>query len=226
MEGHVQNYDFGANWKTRIVPHLDSPAVQHAVRKCAERYIANFPQCTKVYRPGTPLACYSSTDWYLTVMERKSELYLIKNSSNLPARYMELDRDHDTDERADEWFALREHILAPLYDWNNIKHDIESYHIVGACHWCAPTVMLTLARLVEPAERWRVRMGQDHTTIVNREHTRVFDLVLWGIDGRIEHHLFGDALVEPRDPSLGGNLAYANSAPSNESRKRRHVEKE
>ncbi len=216
----MQNYDFGAHWTTHVVPHLDSPAMQRAVRECAESYLAMYPDCTVTYRPNTPLASYSSTDCYYTLMERKGDMYLIANVADLPPRYLELEHDHD-DDHVDEWMALRDRILEPLRAWDAIKHALESYYLPRACHWFAPTVMLTLARLVDPTEQWVVREGTDHTTVMNRKRTRVFDLIYWGLDGRLEHYLFGDALREPQDASLGGNLAYANSRPKQKRRKQR-----
>ncbi len=186
-----QNYDFGAHWTTRIVPHLDSPAMQRAVRECAESYLATFPDCGRGYEPNTPLAQYSSRDYYCMLMERKGDLYMAANVADLPPHNLEQDR---------------------------IKHALESYYLPCACHWYSPTVMLTLARLVEPTEHWAVRTGPEHTTVVNRARTRVFDLIYWGLEGRLENYLFGDT-IKSHDASMGGELAFANSRP--ERRKRR-----
>ncbi len=213
-----QNYDFGAHWTTQVVPHLDSPAMQRAVRECAESYLAMYPDCAEVYCPNTPLAGYSSTDCYYTLMERKGNLYLAANAANLPPRYLELQQQDRIDENFDEWMELRERILEPLHARDRIKHALESYYLPCACHWYSPTVMLTLARLVEPTEHWAVRTGPEHTTVVNRARTRVFDLIYWGLEGRLENYLFGDT-IKSHDASMGGELAFANSRP--ERRKRR-----
>ncbi len=79
-----QNYDFGAHWTTRIVPHLDSPAMQRAVCECAESYLATFTDCGSGYEPNTPLAQYSSRDYYCMLMERKGDLYTAANVADLP----------------------------------------------------------------------------------------------------------------------------------------------
>ncbi len=209
-----QNYDFGAHWATQIVPHLDSPAMQCAVRECADSYLATFPDSEREYKPNTPLACYSSCDYYYMIMNRKEELFL--QSAELPPRYLAL-QQHDEDD--EEMWELHDQIVEPVHAWSNIKHALESYYLLRACHWFAPTVMLTLARLVEPAERWIIRTGPKHTTVVNRTGTRVFDLIYWGLDGRLEHYLFGDNVRE-HDASLGGKLAFANSRPARRKRRK------
>ncbi len=103
---------------------------------------------------------------------------------------------------------------------DRIKHALESYYLPCACHWYSPTFMLTLARLVEPTEHWAVRTGPEHTTVVNRARTRVFDLIYWGLKGRLENYLFGDT-IKSHDASMGGELAFANSRPERRKRRKR-----
>ena len=63
--------------------------------------------------------------------------------------------------------------------------------------------------MVEPGEVWLVQVGEDHTTAINREHTKVFDLLYWCCHGRLENYMFGDS-IEKKDP-VGGLSAYIDS---------------
>lgn len=205
------NYDFGAKWNN-VKPFLEHPDVLKAIANGVNRYCAAFPHVT-VYKPNTPMGKYSSCDHYVMLMDRKKENLLaeLRRKNELPERYVELSAKQETTVSEDlECVRLREEITKPLRDWQNIKHDIESYVMLRACHWVAPTFMLTLARLVEPEESWLVRTGENHTTVINRAGTKIFDLVYWSLDGRLEHHIFGDT-VRVNDPTMGGKLAFLES---------------
>lgn len=94
--------------------------------------------------------------------------------------------------------------------WKHIKYDIESYCLMGSCHSYAPTFQLTLARLVEPEEKWMVRTSDTHTTVINESKTKVFDLLYWAALGNLDKYLFGKDVV-PNDETLGGKQAYIDS---------------
>ena len=54
---------------------------------------------------------------------------------------------------------------------------LRGYQMIGACHWWNPTFSLTLAKLVYPNEKWKIKKGFHHTTIVNSNETLVFDIL-------------------------------------------------
>lgn len=69
-----------------------------------------------------------------------------------------------------------------------------------------------MAKIIEPNEKWRVLSGNDHTTVINADNSKVFDLLYYCIDGRLENHMFGDPILEKDiDITLGGKEAYINS---------------
>ena len=49
--------------------------------------------------------------------------------------------------------------------------------MIGACHWWNPTFSLTLAKLVYPNEKWKIKKGFYHTTVVNLNESLVFDIL-------------------------------------------------
>lgn len=171
----------------------------------------------KMYHPDKPtiLSHFTFRDHYAMIMDRKEEEYL--KCIELPPRYIELQemmKDDDND-CIDEYIELRERLAKPVHEWLNIKYNLESYYMSGGCHWHASSVMLVLARLVEPNETWEVRSSEVHTTVINRDETRVFDLLYWAaLDRRLENYLFGDS-NEGNDNTLGGKDAFLDSAPNN-----------
>jgi hypothetical protein len=209
MNGYPINYNFALYWQHTIVPLLDHPDVLKAIQRCAITYI-KARGLNRLYHPDTPLASYTSSDCYYTLMEQKAEKYLKR--IELPPRHAELRAmmESDDNDALEEFLELEEQLSEPIRQWSNIKYNIESYYLIGACHWYAPTVMLTLARLVDPKEKWIVRYGMHHTTVINRSETRVFDLIYWGLDGRLRNYLFGDE-IEEHDITLGGKGAFVNS---------------
>ena len=129
----------------------------------------------------------------------------------------ELEYDSDNDEELQAWTEERERLHKKYFPDSQRKYDLESYVLLGGCYYWAPTFELTLARLVEPNEEWRVREGDKHSTVINKDQTKVFDLLYWILDGRIENYIFGKP-VEEEDPTLGGKLAFENSEKREESK--------
>lgn len=210
------NYDFGTNWDTKIKPVLDNPILLTALKKGVDDYLSNYPRKRK-YKKNTCPASYSSTDGYYMLMERKREELLeqLRKEKKLPKKFLKIEKrwknnyeDEDYDDTIDQkYIDILEETLAPYFTWNKIKYNYESYWLHLSCHSYAPTFELTLARLVEPEEEWRVRAGEKHSTVINKNNTKVFDLLYWCLDGRIENHMFGDHISKP-DKTLGGKTAF------------------
>jgi hypothetical protein len=197
------NFDFGKHWKTKIVPHLDNPSVQAAIRKGVYHFSG------RRYKRGTPPASYTSSDAYaMKIMRLKQNLIeKMRKENKLPAKYFELKEMEDDDEVEEMFFEARNKILDPHFTWDKICNNLESYVLFHGCHSWAPTFELTLARLVEPEEKWIVMSSKKHSTVVNKSGTKCFDLLYWQIDGRLENYLFGDPITAD-DETLGGKQAW------------------
>ena len=218
------NYDFGNNWNKKIVPHLNNPKIKAAIKEGINDYLDQFPLCKKRYKPNTAPADYSSRDAYMTTLDEKWErmFWALRENNMVPKNILNIEKkiaeyDSDNDDGIDIDDLGYEHMVAEFkfrdeyFTWDHIKDDLETYHLCGGCHWYNPTFGLELAKLVEPKEKWRVRMGTNHTTVINKAGTKVFDLLYWGAnDERMNNYLFGDEIKNP-DPTMGGKDAYINS---------------
>lgn len=211
------NYDFGTNWDTKIKPFLDHPKIKRAIRKGVNDYLSMFPTNER-YKENTVPAYYSSKDGHMTLMDRKSEelFDVLRKLNLLPKKLLKLEKlmytcdEDDADNYGDKYFEMRMKFMNKFFTWDMVKYDLETYYLSGSCHWYAPTFELELARLVEPNEKWRIRTGEDHTTVINENNTKVFDLLYWASDERLENYVFGDEIENP-DPTLGGKAAFIDS---------------
>jgi len=75
-----------------------------------------------------------------------------------------------------EYRKYLEPLLKP-YLANYEKTHMDAYRPFGNCHWLNPTFGLTLANIVMPNETWSVRSSSYHTTIVNDNNTKIFDIL-------------------------------------------------
>jgi hypothetical protein len=218
------NYDFGAYWETEIVPHLDNPKIQKAIRDGVNWYLKESRQPHLRYKKNTAPASYSSRDGYARLIMGRREDQLeddLRKRGKLPLYFTRAEKkfvdaheenspilsEKEWDKIEDDIGDARDRLTAHLYKWDNIKYNLETYFFCGACHWYNPTFCLTLARLVEPDENWHVLDGIKHTTVVNYECSKVFDLLYWCDKGRLGNHVFGDEVRE-QDETLGGYAAF------------------
>jgi hypothetical protein len=216
------NYDFGANWEEKIVPLLDHPKIKNAIRRGVNTYLANFPKCKEKYVEGKVPATYSSKDWYCcTFMDRRREELFeqLRRDGEMPKKFLRLERRFNKMEEDDPlyddtsmlYMQMEDDIHSTYFGWDVTKNELASYVLSGSCFWWAPTFELALAKLVEPDEKWRVRVGKCHATVINKNNTKVFDLLYWAsLNGQLENYFFGDPL-EKIDPTLGGEQAFLDS---------------
>lgn len=121
--------------------------------------------------------------------------------------YHESDEGMENDQKLMEWqndLYIKYH--PPALE----KYELETQIPQCRSHQWAPHYSFTLAKLVEPNEEWRVRVGHAHTTIINKDNTKVFDPSYWVLDGRLENYMVGTPL-ERDDPTRGGKLAFKSS---------------
>ena len=217
--------------RPRFVPFLDHPKLKKAIIKGINSYLINVDRLNiengrarmrKRYNAKHPNVLYYFMHDAELQLRKEDEflkrLYLEGTTSSTRdgKRFLELYRIFDVDEYdinlegsplEEEYIKLR----YKMVDLHMSEHDMDQYCAIRACHWWNPTFGLTLARLVEPGEKWLVRQGDKHTTIINGNGTQIFDLQMWAIDGnRLAAYLFGDSLVG-HTPTRGGAKAFVTS---------------
>jgi hypothetical protein len=175
------NFDFGKHWNAKIVPLLKNSSLQKAIRDGVNEFISPFPFLGR-YRHDMPPSRYGRTDYDRCLMHRKEDVLIetLRKQNKLPASYLKLEKADPDDKEYDgqKLLKAKHEILKPYFAWNNIRNDLESYLLVLGCHYWAPTFELTLARLVEPRERWVVVAGEKHSTVMNKAGTNVLISVL------------------------------------------------
>jgi len=173
------NYDFKANWNDIILPLLSHPTVKKSMKKGIMGFLKN-GQAYKdfTYEAGKCPASYETSDGWCIYMDdfiEKLEEQLLQTGYLKPAPIIK-DEDIDNSPEYAEYLQYKENLLEPF-----IKHhertSLRSYQMMHACHWWNPTFSLTLAKIIYPNEKWHVKKGYYHTTIVNENETLVFDIL-------------------------------------------------
>ena len=215
-----KNYNFKENWYEVIVPLLNTVKVKNAIKKGVLGYMNNsvnpdikFSSYKHIYdyfndkngecyfNKNSSPADYSSfsvdhqMDWEDTLIDTLEQHNMIK-----PFTWDNYDDEKKSNTNPElEYEEYRDDYLDPILEpfINNYKKThIDSYCLRGGCHWWNPTFCLTLANIVMPNEKWRPKSSEYHTTIVNSDNTKIFDILYFN----------------EYDVSFGGDLAYENSS--------------
>lgn len=180
------NYNFKDNWSDVILPLLSLPKVKKSIKKGIITYI-NDGNCFKdtIYNPDKCPAFYQRGDaWAVYIDEYEDKLTekfletgMLKKDENEPSTNDngEMDNYFYTP-NYDKYLNYKNEIIKPFIKHHE-KTSLRAYQMFGACHWWNPTFGLTLAKIIYPNEKWVVKRGEYHTTIVNKNETLVFDIL-------------------------------------------------
>ena len=105
-----------------------------------------------------------------------------------PNEHDDIYESNNFDEDCNEHWKQLELIIEP-YKKEYMENDYAAYVPHHACHWWNPTFGLTLAKLIHPEIKWKVFMGEWHTTV-------------WGIIPGGEMH-FDIMMYDPAKDDLG-----------------------
>jgi hypothetical protein len=178
------NYDFKANWDTIILPLLNHPKVKKSIKKgiisyindgnCSEDTVYECDKCPAFYQRGDGWAVYID-DYEEKLTEKLLETGYLKKDENEPLNVDEMDKYYGS-ENFDLYENYKSEIIKPFIKYHE-KTSLRAYQMFGACHWWNPTFSLTLAKMIYPNEKWIVKRGFYHTTIVNKNESLVFDIL-------------------------------------------------
>lgn len=180
------NYDFKTNWNDVILPLLSLHKVKKSIKKgitsyindgnCYEDIIYNPNKCPAFYERGDGWSVYID-DYEEKLTEKFLETGFLKKDENEPTTND--DGEMDDYIESDNYIIYENYKNSILYQF--IKHhektSLRAYQMFGACHWWNPTFGLTLAKIIYPNEKWIVKRGEHHTTIVNKNEMLVFDIL-------------------------------------------------
>ena len=197
------NYDFKANWNDIILPLLSLPKVKKSIKRGIISYI-NDDNCFKdtIYNPNKCPASYGRGDtWAVYIDDYKEKLTekllgsgYLKKDENEPLNDDEMD-EYFGSEKFDLYENYKREIIEPFIKYHE-KNSLRAYQMFGACHWWNPTFGLTLAKIIYPNEKWIVKRGFYHTTIVNKNESLVFDILYF----------------DENDETKGGKIAISDAS--------------
>jgi hypothetical protein len=199
------NYDFKANWNDILLPLLELPNVKKSIKEgiinyindgnCSEDTIYDVNKCPAFYERGDGWSIYID-DYEENLCEKLVATGILKQDKNIPLTNDngEIDDYLETD-NFEKYEKYKNKIINPFIKFHE-KTSLRAYQMFGACHWWNPTFSLTLAKLIYPNEKWSVKKGHYHTTIVNKNQTLVFDILYFN----------------ETDATKGGSLALSESS--------------
>lgn len=207
------NFDFGKNWKSMVVQHLNTKECRNILRECYEQFkrydYDEVAPYTLSSNDGTDSILF---DICQEVINNKDSRYLTKREISILNK---LDDDRDDSK-------IWDNIYKRLgYDWKTSKDKLIYYVPFGTCHIWNRVFCLWLAKKVFPQNKWVFRMSEKHTTVVCYETHQVFDLIYWALDNRLQNYVKSETKINSyvvpttkytNDPSLGANLAIHNSS--------------
>ena len=209
------NYNFKVNWDQFIIPHLENPKLLRAIRRGVNLYLDNDEKTDRYTNSRAP-ASYMLLDCFYNELEDTKEQFFYDQKQNglLDSKLVELEQqidiyiqqngETDDDELSnlyEQVCELENEIFDNEYNFTKpaLKNNIISYQFYSACHWWNSTFGLTLARLVQPEIKWKVKRGRKHTTVISIDRQFVFDILYYDED----------------DDSLGGANAISSSRHRN-----------
>lgn len=182
------NYNFKENWNDVILPLLSMQKVKYSIKKGINAYIKD-GNCSEgtIYDPNKCPAFYQRGDGWDTYISEYEEKLCEKF---LQTGYLKKDENEPDEDCCDEYFYsdefneyenYKKSVIEPFIKHHE-KTSLRAYQMFGACHWWNPTFCLTLAKIIYPNEKWIVKEGKYHTTIVNANESLVFDILYFDED--------------------------------------------
>ena len=217
----MKNFDFKKYWVDVCLPVILYDArVKTAMKNGIVNYLkSGGVKSNREYDEDILPIHYSNIHWRGKIHElhwERDTFYPQMESLGIIEKDHYPPSDSDSDFDHDDYFNdqhlmcshyedYKEDTCALWYKWQR-QLDWSSYCPNGQCHWWNPTFGLTLARIIQPKETWRVVRnwltpeGKDsegtslgnHTSVINHDNTKCFDILYYG----------------PDKPNFGGDLVY------------------
>jgi hypothetical protein len=199
MSKEWKNYDFGKNWET-ILHHIKGKKIQRMLNKMINMY-----QYTDYKYP--PAMNFTSNDSHIMLVEHVFNHAKEKKDKRVPIKmWKQLNKAKN-----ERFFELYDKIVELLgYNYQKNQDHLAFYVPFGGCHIYNPKISFILARKIYPEFKWKVIRGEHHTTVICEEQDMVFDIIYFGLDGRLFDYSIGID-YKSSDKTLGGLEAVTNS---------------
>ena len=188
------NFDFGQHWDTRIVPLLTTRSIKQCITKAINNFLKDYKPDLKYDKTGAPAWFISISDFYAQAhldYQNKISAELVK-----AGQFEEQDEDEDWEDYYDHYLKEK---VRPYMDHFE-RTNIASYQCMGGCFYWNTTFGLQMARLIEPFEDWRVLRNAWHATVVNRDRTKVFDILYYNQNDATRGGAFAISEATRTDP--------------------------
>jgi hypothetical protein len=182
------NYDFKTNW-INVLPFLKTKKIQNAIKQSINKYLRASNINETYDKNKLPYHyCLRVTDYFCKLHDEDEKLEaellekgILQKDLNEPTGDDDDMDEYWESENAEKYREYKDNIMKP-YIKDREEKMYQSYQCFGSCHWYNPTFGLTLAKMVLPNEEWVILTGEKHTTIANKAHTLLFDILYYRED--------------------------------------------
>ena len=198
------NFDFKNNW-SEIVKRLDYHSVQCIIKSSIKKYLRDTDHPRKYNKELFPCQYGEGDNYEIINDEIEDELKerlikdgiiskdwdapdyenILKKCKGDDIKANEIyDKKYEKYEESGKWYRYESYCQDKMkpYIYDIMKQNYKSYKLRGGCHWWNNTFGLKMATYIFPKEKWEVVSNHLHTTIVNKNRTKVFDILLYDED--------------------------------------------
>lgn len=196
------NFDFGKHWDTRIVPLLSTRDIKISITKTMKHYL-------KYEHPGRLYDKKHAPAWHISEDDSYTKA-LAEYETKITAELMAAGqlREEKNFESTEQYSAYIKRQVQPYLDHFE-RTNIAAYQCKSAWVYWTPNVGLDLAELLEPTGGWRVIGNPWYATIVNKDSTKVFDLLAYNKEDETRGGAAAIAEATRTDPHPTGYPQYA-----------------
>jgi len=190
----MTNFNFKKDWEKFCMPIMRTDRIYKAIKKGVKGYVTNsfiegkpFLKEEPFKKNDYPLRhaqgdsiCFVEDEIEERIIPLLKEKGILKDDRNKPLREAYEDEEsffEASDAYLDEEYTkYKNSIIEPYVDVERMK-NYKYFCLYGGCHWYNPTFGITLARMVMPDIKWKIIVGNYHTTVVSHDEKLVFDIL-------------------------------------------------
>lgn len=232
---HFQNFDFGRNWDQVVHVLKTNAQFRNAIQQELaydlfqndqndSQFYISFGEFEKAHPNIPPSAVGCDDTCIFDIIDMIADT---RNHPLVSSRYwrrydmlfnkmnkMEKTGDQKEWNQSEVAFFTYSDLLGDIchMSWETNPYFIVHWVPFGRCHFFNRCFSFPLANLLFPQYNWEIVKCEEHTTVVSTAENKVFDILCWGSDDRLqetaESVVFGEDIeYTSQDETFGGNLA-------------------